>query len=73
LPKNALAVKLSQTIQFLSNAPVAVTTGLLQVSPPLVERLVSTSEPPLEVRPREEISHTLSCASKATAGSLTCA
>jgi hypothetical protein len=71
LPKNALAEKLSQTIQFLSRSPVAVTIGLLQVVPPLVDRLVSTSAP-LAVRPSVEISHTLSWASNATAGSLAC-
>src|SRR6185503_3021765 len=45
--------------------------GLLHVSPPLVDRLVRTSAPDA-VRPRLEMSHTLSCASKATTGSLAC-
>ena len=37
---------LSQTIQFLSRSvPVAVVTGLLQVCPPSVERLVRTAAP----------------------------
>jgi hypothetical protein len=49
--------------------PVAVITGLLQVRPPSVDRLVSTStvEP---LMPRDEISHTLCLASKATEASL---
>src|SRR6266536_1379299 len=61
---------LSQTIQFLSRSPVAVTIGFPQVRPPSVDRLVSTSEP-LEDRPSEEISHTLCFASKVTEGRLT--
>jgi hypothetical protein len=37
---------LSQTIQFLSRSPpVAVVNGALQVSPPFVERLVTTALP----------------------------
>ena len=70
MPKNGLLAVLSQTIQFLSRSPVAVTIGLPHVRPPLVERLVSTSAP-LAVKPSEEMSQTLSWASKATAGSLT--
>src|SRR5258705_7651161 len=62
---------LSQTIQFLSRSPVPVTIGFPQVSPPFVDRLVSTSEP-LERRPSEEISHTLCFASNVTEGRLTC-
>src|SRR5262245_53509164 len=62
---------LSQTIQFLSRSPVAVVIGLLQCSPPSVDRLVSTSELD-ERRPSDEISQTLCFASKVTDGRLTC-
>ncbi len=62
---------LSQTIQFLSLEPVAVTIGLDQVVPPLVERLVTTSTAP-DRMPSDEISQTLCLASKATEASLAC-
>src|SRR2546421_224690 len=62
---------LSHTIQFLSRSPLAVTMGFPQVSPPSVDRLVSTSEL-LEVSPSDEMSHTLCFASKVTDGRLTC-
>src|SRR6266511_5568707 len=61
---------LSQTIQFLSRSPLAVTVGFPQVKPPSVDRLVSTSLL-LEPSPSEEISHTLCFASKVTDGRLT--
>jgi hypothetical protein len=54
----------SQAIQFLSRlVPVAVVTGLPQLSPPLVERLVTTAAPctpPASDRASEETIHTLS-------------
>jgi hypothetical protein len=61
----------SQTVQFLSFAPVAAMTGLLQVRPSSVERLTSTStvEP---LMPRDEIIQTLCLASNATDASLAC-
>jgi hypothetical protein len=55
----------------LSGLPlVLVATGFDQLTPPLVERLVTTWVVPLERMPSEEISQMLCLASKATAGSL---
>jgi len=50
---------------------VPATTGFVQLTPPFVERLTSRMWPePPESMPRPRASHTLSCGSKATDGSL---
>ena len=70
---------MSQAVQFLSKSwpgpAFATSTGLLQVRPPLVDRLTITfgTMGPLGESSSGmlEISHTLCAASKATLGSLT--